>query len=283
MDVERRADVFQSRAYFGVLMGRKENLQQSLAPIKDRKAGFIVVPFKKETEYAHLLRGQGDEEFLAVFRRGQAEGTSFFHGRSVARAFLRRKARLWRGWGAQGSHPFAGNALPLRRPLNYAIVGSSFEPNARWRMFNESSPVIDPVRIFRNFLKTKGLRNTPQRQRIMEVFFGEDGHLTTEEVYDRVHREDPSLGQATVYRTMKLLCEAGLAREVRFGDGLARYEHAGDAHHDHLICENCGRNIEVVDPQIEALQEALALRHGFKPTFHRLYLYGICPDCQKNR
>lgn len=137
-------------------------------------------------------------------------------------------------------------------------------------MSNENTLKQDPIHVFRTFLKNKGLRNTPQRQRIMEVFFTESGHLTTEEVYDRVRREDPSLGQATVYRTMKLLCEAGLAREVRFGDGLARYEHAGDAHHDHLICESCGRNIEVVDPQIEALQDALARKHGFRPTFHRL-------------
>lgn len=150
-------------------------------------------------------------------------------------------------------------------------------------MFSEDRPVGNPAQIFRSFLKNKGLRNTPQRQQIMEVFFNESGHLTTEEIYDRVRKEDPSLGQATVYRTMKLLCEAGLAREVRFGDGLARYEHAADAHHDHLICENCGRNIEVVDSQIEELQDALARKHGFKPTFHRLYLYSICPDCQRNR
>ena len=118
-------------------------------------------------------------------------------------------------------------------------------------MFSEDRPVGNPAQIFRSFLKNKGLRNTPQRQQIMEVFFNES--------------------------------EAGLAREVRFGDGLARYEHAADAHHDHLICENCGRNIEVVDSQIEELQDALARKHGFKPTFHRLYLYGICPDCQRNR
>lgn len=96
-------------------------------------------------------------------------------------------------------------------------------------MFSEDRPVGNPAQIFRSFLKNKGLRNTPQRQQIMEVFFNESGHLTTEEIYDRVRKEDPSLGQATVYRTMKLLCEAGLAREVRFGDGLARYEHAADA------------------------------------------------------
>ena len=148
-------------------------------------------------------------------------------------------------------------------------------------MFNENSPISDPVFVFRTFLRNKGLRNTPQRQRIMDIFFNENGHLSTEEVYDRVRSEDPTLGQATVYRTMKLLCEAGLAREVRFGDGLARYEHAAASHHDHLICEKCGRNIEVVDPQIEQLQDEMTRRHGYIPTFHRLYLYGICPDCQK--
>ena len=81
-------------------------------------------------------------------------------------------------------------------------------------MFSEDRPVGNPAQIFRSFLKNKGLRNTPQRQQIMEVFFNESGHLTTEEIYDRVRKEDPSLGQATVYRTMKLLCEAGLAREA---------------------------------------------------------------------
>ena len=74
-------------------------------------------------------------------------------------------------------------------------------------MSNENTVKQDPTHVFRTFLKNKGLRNTPQRQRIMEVFFTENGHLTTEEVYDRVRREDPSLGQATVYRTMKLLCK----------------------------------------------------------------------------
>ncbi|MEG2140412.1 MAG: transcriptional repressor [Bilophila sp.] len=144
-----------------------------------------------------------------------------------------------------------------------------------------SNTQFDPVVVFRSFLRSKGLRNTPQRQQILDVFLHEAGHLTTEEVYDRVRCKDATLGQATVYRTMKLLCEAGLAREVRFGDGIARYEHAHDSHHDHLICEICGKNIEVVDPKIEELQEALTLKHGFKPTSHRLYLYGICAECQR--
>jgi len=123
----------------------------------------------------------------------------------------------------------------------------------------------DPYASFGAFLRGKGLRNTPQRNRIIEVFLQQKGHLTIEDLYDLVRHEDPSLGQATVYRTMKLLCGAGLARELRFGDG--------------VICERCGKNIEVVDPDIEALQDALARKHGFTPTSHRLYLYGICSDC----
>lgn len=141
----------------------------------------------------------------------------------------------------------------------------------------------DPFAAFSEFLRRKGLRNTPQRNRIMEIFLNENGHLTIEQLYDHVHSEDPALGQATVYRTMKLLCDAGLAREVRFGDGIARYEHAGSAHHDHLICERCGKNIEVVDPDIEVLQDALARKHGFTPTSHRLYMYGVCANCRAPR
>lgn len=147
-------------------------------------------------------------------------------------------------------------------------------------MMYNTAPSSDSAIIFRTFLRGKGLRHTPQRQRIMDIFFREGGHLTTEEIYDLVHKEDPSLGQATVYRTMKLLCDAGLAREVRFGDGMARYEHAHGEHHDHLICEHCGKTVEVVDPDIEKLQVALARQYGYTPTVHRLYLYGICPECK---
>ena len=129
-------------------------------------------------------------------------------------------------------------------------------------------------------MRGKGLRMTPQRERIMDIFLREAGHMTTEELYARIRQKDPSLGQATVYRTVKLLCEAGVAREVRFGDGVARYEQRGEAHHDHLICERCGKNIEVMDPELERLQEALAREHGFTPTFHRLYLYGVCKECR---
>lgn len=135
------------------------------------------------------------------------------------------------------------------------------------------------LRRFSEHLLNKGLRNTHQRQQIIRTFLNTTGHLTTEEIYHITKKEDPSLGQATVYRTMKLLCEAKLAREVRFSDGIARYEHFNE-HHDHLICDTCGINFEFIDPTIEKLQQKYAKQYGFILKSHRLYLYGICPTCQ---
>ena len=92
--------------------------------------------------------------------------------------------------------------------------------------------------------------------------------MTSEELYQKVRRNYDGIGQATVYRTLKLLADSGLAKAVEFGDGAMRYEILyGQSHHDHLICESCGVNVEVVDPAIERLQEEVAKRHGFR---HRM-------------
>ena len=134
---------------------------------------------------------------------------------------------------------------------------------------------------FLEFASKKGLKNTPQRRLIIDVFFSTENHVSTEDLYDLVRKVDGSVGQATVYRTLRLLCEAGLAKEFHFGDGIARYEPTdGDDHHDHLICTQCGKNIEVIDEVIEKNQIKLAARHGFKLISHRMYLYGVCSDCR---
>lgn len=142
--------------------------------------------------------------------------------------------------------------------------------------------VTSPLHVFQDYLADNGLKMTPQRRCIIEVFFDSDGHPAPEELYLQVREQDSSIGQATVYRTLKLLSDSGLAKEVHFGDGVTRYERKfGHSHHDHLICENCGKNIEVVDDTIEELQEKLAHKHGFTLTGHRMYLYGVCGDCRK--
>lgn len=135
--------------------------------------------------------------------------------------------------------------------------------------------------ILAEFLGRKGLRATPQRELILDEFLQQERHISAEELYDIVKQRDRTIGQATVYRVLKLLCEAGLAREVDFGDGTMRYEHEfGHEHHDHLVCTVCGKTLEVVDPAIETLQKALAERHGFRLSNHEMYLYGTCQQCQ---
>lgn len=135
-------------------------------------------------------------------------------------------------------------------------------------------------KIFTDFLTQKGLRDTFQRELILDEFLRREQHISAEELYDIVKKRDRTIGQATVYRVLKLLCDAGLAREVDFGDGARRYEHEfGHEHHDHLVCTSCGQTIEVVDPAIETLQKALAEKYRFLLSNHEMYLYGTCKEC----
>ena len=139
---------------------------------------------------------------------------------------------------------------------------------------------------FRALLSThmakKGLRSTDQRRLIVETFFKSPNHVSIEELLAQVRSQDPKVGYATVYRTLKLLTECGVAFERRFGDGLARYELADEAsHHDHLICVDCGTIVEFEEDRIEALQEAVAEQYGYELRSHKHELYGVCPDCQR--
>jgi Fur family ferric uptake transcriptional regulator len=135
---------------------------------------------------------------------------------------------------------------------------------------------------FKSFMIENNLRHTHQRDIIIEELHRIAGHLTPDEFYEVIKENHPEIGKATVYRTLKLLEQAKLIARVEFGDGKVRYEMcANKHHHDHLICEKCNKSIEVLDPKIEDLQYKLAKHHEFKLTGHRLYLYGICKDCQK--
>jgi Fur family ferric uptake transcriptional regulator len=131
------------------------------------------------------------------------------------------------------------------------------------------------------YISQKGLKSTRQRDLIADTFLVQGGHLNVDELLERVRALDPRISAATVYRTMKLLTECGLAASRRFDDGQTRYEAAvGRHHHDHLICTRCQAIIEFEDDGIEALQEAVARRHGFTVTHHKMELYGVCEACQ---
>lgn len=139
----------------------------------------------------------------------------------------------------------------------------------------------DMERRFSDYLKQKGLRVTPQRLKILEAFLQANDHVSMEELFLQVRAGDSSIGQVTVYRTLKLLCEAGLASAVNFEEGTVRYEPVGMHHHDHLVCEKCGKKIEFVNDAIEHLQEKVCRLHDFIPTSHHMVLYGVCADCRK--
>ena len=134
---------------------------------------------------------------------------------------------------------------------------------------------------FLDFMSRKGLNTTSQRRVIAEAFFELPGHHSLEEFYQYILGRDPGIGQTTVYRTLKLLCDAGLATEIHFSDGITRYEVARpDSHHDHIVCLSCGKIVEICDQRIEKLQRELAEKHGFSLNGHVHNLYGLCADCR---
>lgn len=136
--------------------------------------------------------------------------------------------------------------------------------------------------VLQRYMAEHGLKSTRQRSLIIDTFFETGGHQSVEDLWSRVRARDPKVSVATVYRTMKLLSESGLAHSRNFGDGQTRYEAAaGRHHHDHLICTRCGLIIEFENDRIEALQEAVARRHGFHVVSHKMELYGLCRECQR--
>ncbi len=150
------------------------------------------------------------------------------------------------------------------------------------------SPNLDRLRqSLDDYMSERGLRTTEQRRLIVNTFFDSTEHLTIDELLEQVRAKDSRVGYATVYRTMKMLSEGGIANELHFGDGVTRYEIADeDAHHDHLICEECGQITEFEEPLIEELQERIATRYGFIVSHHKHELYGRCKDreaCEQRR
>lgn len=136
-------------------------------------------------------------------------------------------------------------------------------------------------KIFQDYIAKQGLKSTRQRDIILDAFLSSDRHLSIEELYLKLRAKHPSIGYATVYRTLKLFAESGIAREIHFGDGQTRYEHVSEGeHHDHLVCTECGAIFEFENESIEKLQNEVAEAHGFLIKHHKLELYGLCAKCR---
>ena len=134
---------------------------------------------------------------------------------------------------------------------------------------------------WRDYLRKKGLKTTQQREAIVDAFLRSSGHVALEELLARARRTHPGVGLATVYRSVKLLEEAGLAASRQFESGHTLYEATqGRSHHDHLICQRCGFIVEFESDEIERLQESAARKMGFNVLRHRHELFGLCEKAQ---
>ncbi len=139
------------------------------------------------------------------------------------------------------------------------------------------------MRILRQHLAENGLKLTRQRLAIADRFLESEGHLSAEELYHQLSDGEERVGLATVYRTLKMLVDSGLAQVRHFPDGAARYENVyGEPAHDHIICLECGTIIEVENTFIPRMYQQAFDEHGFVASGHRLVITGICSDCQRS-
>ena len=129
------------------------------------------------------------------------------------------------------------------------------------------------------YLEQNNLKHTKQREMILSIFLEAKRHVTSDDLYQTVREKHPNIGYTTVYRTMKLLVEAGLATERNFDDGITRYEIEHE-HHDHLVCVKCGRIQEFECEMIESTQNVIAKQYDFQVLRHRHELYGHCSNCR---
>jgi len=135
--------------------------------------------------------------------------------------------------------------------------------------------------ILRNHIAHHNMKQTRQRELILETFIKIGGHVSAEELYHKVIKRDPTIGLATVYRTLSLLCQCGIAQQREFGEGRTRFEIVHEyQHHDHLICNKCGKIIEFENCNIERMQEKVAKDNNFTIYSHKLEIYGLCSECK---
>lgn len=136
--------------------------------------------------------------------------------------------------------------------------------------------------IFNDYIRSEGLRGTEQRLAILDTFLRTEDHVSVDDLYGNLRKRNRKIGYATVHRTMKLIAECGLARVVRFEDGVARFEHRyNHEHHHHLVCTQCRKVIEFTSARMEAGEKSVLRRYDFKMESHRYEIFGICSECRR--
>lgn len=137
---------------------------------------------------------------------------------------------------------------------------------------------------FREYIRSKGLKFTKERELILRKVLSLKGHFAPEELYIEMRKTGLKVSKASVYRTLPLLIESGLIRQVEKTDKHAHYESAfGSGHHDHMLCISCGKAIEFYSRPLERLQERLCSGEGFQSVSHTLEIMGYCRKCAKGK
>ncbi len=150
------------------------------------------------------------------------------------------------------------------------------QPSISREMMREAEEILH------RHIKSVGLKHTAQRDTILRTFLETREHLSTDELHRLVKKQDPKIGFTTVYRTLKLLTECGLASVVSFNDGVARYEHQYNRRsHHHMVCTECGSSVEFFSPEIDRLEQEIGRKYRYATTRHTFQIYGLCEECRK--
>jgi Fur family ferric uptake transcriptional regulator len=149
---------------------------------------------------------------------------------------------------------------------------------------NKGENMIQAEQVFGRYLNAKNLKLTEERKVVLRELFSHPGHLEAEELSYSLRKKKKRASRATIYRTLDLLVESGVARKVDLGHGHSHYELVLDhPHHEHMICLVCGRVIEFSDKSIEKMLERLCKRRGFEQAHHRIQVFGYCSKCKSNK
>jgi len=135
---------------------------------------------------------------------------------------------------------------------------------------------------FEKFVREHKGRLTPQRRFIVQEFLSLNGHYGIEELHEHLRRKGRIINPSTIYRTLKLLVQAGIAVERQFANGNTKYD-VNVAHHDHVICLSCNKIVEFDSPKLEGIQATIIRNLGFEMAFHKHEIYGYCFDCRQQK
>jgi Fur family transcriptional regulator, ferric uptake regulator len=178
--------------------------------------------------------------------------------------------------GNYGSAQFPRFFGSVPYPVNMLQKRIDDQPTISREMVREAEEILH------RHIKRVGLKHTAQRDTILRTFLETREHLSTEELHRLVKKKDPKIGFTTVYRTLKLLTECGLASEVAFHDGIARFEHQYNRRsHHHMVCTECGSSVEFFSPEVDRLEQEIGRKHHYLTTRHTFQIYGLCEDCRK--